>query len=88
MLYEVITGEVTGNGSNDTIFPIHYARVFQPRSGIPDLHRETVLGVESSYGETAENQSFILGGFRGLETDQEGYMRFFRNSGIKRNNFV
>ncbi len=78
-----LSGEVTGNGSNDTIFPIHYARVFQPRSGIPDLHRETVLGVESSYGETAENQSFILGGFRGLETDQEGYMRFFRNSGIK-----
>ena len=34
-------------------------------------------------GKRRENQSFILGGYRGLESDQESYIRFFRNAGIK-----
>ena len=78
-----LAGEFTGAGSSGSIFPIHYARVFPPRPGKPDVRRESVLGVEFSYGETAENQSFIPGGYRGLESDQESYMRFFRNAGIK-----
>ena len=78
-----LAGGFTGSGSSGSIFPIHYARVFPPRPGKPDLRRESVLGVEFSYGETAENQSFIPGGYRGLESDQESYMRFFRNAGIK-----
>ena len=78
-----LEGEFSGGESSGSMFPIHYARVFPPRPGKPDLRRESVLGVEFSYGETAENQSFIPGGYRGLESDQESYMRFFRNAGIK-----